>query len=212
MYATFRQGKNLYWGKKMKKFTLLAATFAGLSVFATTGHAQDCKAVSVEDAFDLDEAAIVALYDCLKDAMAKSYAKEGDPIGKNYRNWILTSTRPAVQGAHSNRLLQTFANPVAAEHYLKFEEEGVEMPVGSVLAKESITVSIKKKAARVGPLFIMTKLEAGGAPETDDWLYGGIQPNGKPMKFKQSFCHDCHVVWEDQDNLAYPMEEVRVSN
>jgi len=42
------------------------------------------------------------------------------------------------------------------------------MPVGSVLAKESITVSIKKKAARVGPLFTMKKLEAGGAPETGD--------------------------------------------
>jgi len=196
----------------MKKTALLAATFAGLSVFATAGYAQDCKAVTVEDAFDLDEAAIVALYDCLKDAMAEGYAKEGDPIGRNYRNWTVSSTRPAVQGAHSNRLLQTFANPVAAEQYLKFEEEGVEMPFGSVLAKESITVSIKKKAARVGPLFIMTKLKSGAAPETDDWLYRGLQPNGKPMKFKQSFCHDCHVSWEDQDSLAYPMEEVRVSD
>ncbi|MEP1929826.1 MAG: cytochrome P460 family protein, partial [Roseibium sp.] len=181
-------------------------------VFATAGHAQDCKAVTVEDAFDLDEAAINALYDCLKDEMAEGYAKQGDPIGKNYRNWIVTATRPAVQGAHSNRLLLTFANPTAADQYLKFEEEGVEMPVGSVLAKESITVSIKKKAARVGPLFLMTKLEKGAAPETDDWLYGGLQPNGKPMKFKQSFCHDCHIGWEDQDALAYPVEEVRVSN
>lgn len=186
--------------------------FAGLSVFATAGHAQDCKAVTVEDAFDLDEAAIAALYECLKDDMAAGYAKQDDPIGKNYRNWIVTATAPAVQGAHSNRLLLTFANPVAAEQYLKFEEEGVVMPVGSVLAKESISVSIKKKAARVGPLFLMTKLEAGGAPETNDWLYGGLQPNGKPMKFKQSFCHDCHVGWEDQDSLAYPMEEVRVLN
>lgn len=195
----------------MKNTALLGATFAGLSVFATVGFAQNCKAITVEDAFDLDDAAIVELYDCLKDAMAEGYANEGDPIGKNYRSWTLSSTRPAVQGAHSNRLLQTFANPAAAEQYLKFEEEGVEMPVGSVLAKESITVSIKKKAARVGPLFIMTKLEPGAAPETDDWFYGGLQPNGKPMKFKQSYCHDCHVVWEDQDSLAYPMEEVRVS-
>ena len=212
MQLSGRTQKHCFGRYKLKKAALLAATFAGLSVFATAGYAQDCKAVTVEDAFDLDEVAIVALYDCLKDAMAEGYAKEGDPIGKNYRNWIVTSTRPAVQGAHSNRLLQTFANPVAAEHYLKFEEEGVVMPVGSVLAKESITVSIKKKAARVGPLFIMKKLEAGGAPETDDWLYGGIQPNGKQMKFKQSFCHDCHESWEDQDFLAYPMEEVRVSN
>jgi len=32
------------------------------------------------------------------------------------------------------------------------------------------------------------------------------------MKFKQSFCHDCHQSWEGQDFLAYPIEEVRLSN
>jgi hypothetical protein len=81
-----------------------------------------------------------------------------------------------------------------------------------VLAKESITISTKKKEAAVGPLFIMTKGEAGSAPETGDWVYSAVQPNGKPMTFKQSFCHDCHVAWEAQDMMAYPMEEVRVSN
>lgn len=196
----------------VKKAALVGTIFACNSFLATTVYAQDCKSVSVEDAFDLDEAAVVALYDCLKDEMAASYAKSDDPTGQNYRTWSVTSTRPAVQGAHDNRLLQTFANPIAAQQYLKFEEEGVEMPSGSVLAKESITVSIGSKAARVGPLFIMEKLEAGGASETDDWLYSGIQPDGKQMQFPQSFCHDCHQAWEDQDFLAYPIEDVRVSN
>jgi hypothetical protein len=124
----------------------------------------------------------------------------------------VTSTRPAVAGAHGSRLLQTFANDVAAEQYLKFATEGVDMPAGSILAKESISISKKKKEARTGPLFIMTKGEEGSAPDTADWGYAGVQPNGKPMKFKQSFCHDCHVSWEAQDMLAYPLEEVRVSN
>jgi hypothetical protein len=189
----------------------ILAAAVGFAIAGSSAFAADCP-ISVEDPFDLEEAGVVALYDCMKDAMAQGYAKASDPIGRNYRNWTVSSTRPAVAGAHSNRWLQTWANPTAAEQYLKFAEEDVEMPVGSVLAKESITYSKKKKAVRVGPLFIMTKLEAGGAPETDDWLYGGLQPNGKPMKFKQSFCHDCHVSWEDQDNLAYPLEEVRVSN
>ena len=114
--------------------------------------------------------------------------------------------------ALGERLLQTFANDIAAEQYLKFEEEGVEMPVGSILAKESAKLNKKKKQIVVGPLFLMTKVAAGSKPETDDWVYGGVLPNGKPMKFKQAFCHDCHVVWEEQDNLAYPLEEVRVSN
>ncbi|MGB7244298.1 MAG: cytochrome P460 family protein [Sulfitobacter sp.] len=187
-----------------------ATAAAGVAVMTSTAFAADCP-VDVESAFDLDETQVVALYDCVKDAMATGYAKQGDEVGSTYRNWTVTSTRPAVAGPHGNRLLQTFANDVAADAYLEFAEEGVEMPVGSVLAKESVSISKKKKMARPGPLFIMTKLDAGGAPETDDWLYGGLQPNGKPMKFKQAFCHDCHAGFEDQDFLAYPLEEVRIS-
>ncbi len=187
--------------------TLLAAGFA-LSASAAAA-ADDCTNVGVDDFFDLEEDKVVALYACLKDKMAEGYAKEGDEVGSNFRDWAVTSTRPAVAGPHGNRLLQTFANDIAAESYLQFAEE-IEMPVGSVLAKESISLSKKKKTARPGPLFIMTKMEAGSIPETDDWLYGGLQPNGKPMKFKQSFCHDCHAGWADSDNLAYPLEEVRI--
>ncbi len=192
----------------MKTFVSAAA----LCLFAGAASAQDCAAVTVEDSFDLDEAAIGVLYTCLKDKMAEGYAKGGHEVGSAFRDWTVTSTRPAVAGPHGNRLLQTFVNDVAAEQYLKFEEEGVEMPVGSVLAKESITVSIKKKKARVGPLFIMEKVGLDAAPDTMGWLYDAVQPNGKPMKIKQSFCHDCHVAFEDQDAMGYPLEEVRVSN
>jgi hypothetical protein len=187
-----------------------AATFAASLTMAPVAHA--ACAVDVTDPFELDAAAIDEIYSCLKDEMAEKYAKEGDEVATAYRDWTVTSTRPAVAGAHGNRLLQTFANDVAAEQYLKFAEEGVDMPAGSVLAKESISISSKKKEARTGPLFIMTKGEEGSSPDTGDWVYAGVQPNGKPMKFKQSFCHDCHVSWEAQDMLAYPLEEVRVSN
>lgn len=187
------------------------AIAAALSTVASAASAAECNAVTVDDAFDLDEAAIAVLYDCLKDKMAAGYAKEGDAVGTSFRSWTATSTRPAVAGPHGNRLLNTYANDIAAEQYLKFAEEGVEMPVGSVLAKESISISIKKKAARPGPLFIMTKVGVDEAPDTAGWLYAGVQPNGKVMKVKQSFCHDCHVGWEAQDHLGYPLEEVRVS-
>ncbi len=187
-----------------------AATFAASLTIAPLAHA--ACAVDVTDPFELDAAAIDEIYTCLKDEMAEKYAKEGDEVATAYRDWTVTSTRPAVAGAHGNRLLQTFANDTAAEQYLKFAEEGVDMPAGSVLAKESISISSKKKEARTGPLFIMTKGEEGSSPDTGDWVYAGVQPNGKPMKFKQSFCHDCHVSWEAQDMLAYPLEEVRVSN
>ena len=194
----------------MKLCPILLA--AGLALTGTAGLAEDCANVGVESAWDLEEAQVVALYDCLESKMAEGYAKGGDAVGSVYRDWTVTSTRPAVAGPHGNRLLQTFANDVAAEQYLKFADEGVVMPVGSVLAKESISFSKKKKTARPGPLFIMTKMEAGTIPETSDWLYAGVQPNGKPMKFKQAFCHDCHSAFEDQDSLAYPLEEVRIGS
>ena len=195
----------------MNHLLKIAAVTSVAVVTCTAVSAQDCP-VSIIEPFDLTEVDIASIYDCIGDKMVEGYSKGGDMVAKNYRNWTVTGTRHGVAGAHGNRLLLTYANDIAAEQYLKFAEEGVEMPAGSRLAKESIKINKKKIAAVVGPLFLMTKLEAGAAPETADWLYGGIQPNGKPMKFKQSFCHDCHMSWEDQDYLAYPLEEVRVGN
>ncbi len=186
-----------------------AATLAASLTFATTATAADC-AVDTESVWDMSAEEITAFYDCMEAAMAEAYAKNDHAAASAYPDWTVTSTRPAVQGAHSERLLQTFANATAAEEYLKFASEGVEMPAGSVLAKESLGVSDGK--GRVGPLFLMTKLEAGGSPDTDDWRYDAITGSGDTMGISQAFCHDCHVNWEAQDMLAYPMEEVRVSN
>lgn len=191
-------------------FAFALAAFAGLTAMAAPASAQNTCVVA-GDPYDLSAEAVNAIYDCIKDQMAVAYAKDGDEIGTAFRNWTVTSTRPAVAGPHGERFLQTFANDLAAPEYLKFAEEDVHMPEGAVLAKESFTVQKTGKVV-VGPLFTMTKLAAGGAPDYGDWLYGGVQPNGKPLKIKQSFCHDCHVGWEAQDALAYPLEEVRVTS
>ena len=103
--------------------------------------------------------------------------------------------------------VDAFYNDIAAEQYLKFEEGGFEMPVGSVLAKESIAV--RDGTGRVGPLFIMTKVD--DAPDNDNWLYSAVQPNGKDMKISQSFCSDCHIGFDTQDSMGYPLEEVRLT-
>ncbi len=174
----------------------------------TSASAEDCTAEG--DPFDLTEDQVVALYDCIKAKMAEQYSSQGDAVGGEFRDWAATATRPAVAGPHGNRFLNTFANDIAAEQYLKFEEEDFTMPVGSVLAKESF--ALKNGKARVGPLFIMTKLAEGEAPDAQDWRYDALQPNGKVMKIKQSFCADCHLGWDYRDSLAYPLEEVRLGN
>lgn len=180
---------------------------AALTFTAAPAFAQD--ACTVEgDHYDLDADGVAALYDCMSARMVEGYRKEGDATAAAYRDWTPTSTRPAVAGPHGDRFLNTFANDIAAEQYLAFETGAFEMPVGSVLAKESIT--IREGEARVGPLFIMTKVD--DAPDYDNWLYAGVQPNGKPLKISQDFCHDCHTGFEDQDSMGYPLEEVRLSN
>lgn len=194
----------------MKRSLFAGAGIAGaLMIMGTAAAAQECK-VDKDSVWDMTGEEVTAFYDCMKDWMAQCYARGDHPVGANYRDWTVTSTRPAVTGPHSNRLLQTFANDIAAEQYMKYETEGVEMPAGSVLAKESF--SFKNGKGVIGPLFIMTKLEKGASPETEDWDYSMLGNTGKEMKVSQSFCRDCHVGWADQDSLAYPSPDVRISN
>ena len=189
---------------------------AGLAAaFVMTGNAAQAQedptcTTDAESVWDMSAEEVTSFYACMEAWMARCYAQNGHEVGANYRDWTVSSTRPAVAGPHGSRLLQTFANDTAAGQYLKFESEGVEMPAGSVLAKESF--SIENGKGVIGPLFIMTKLEAGAAPDTDDWHYAGLTNSGDEMQVSQSFCHDCHVNWEAQDMLAYPLEEVRVAN
>lgn len=193
----------------MKTFATAAAlSLSAIAFSGGTAHAQDCS--NDTDPYDIDAAGVDALYACIEAKMLEGYTKGDNEIAAVYRDWAVTATRPAVPGPHGERFLFTFANDIAAEQYLKYEEEGVVMPVGSVLVKESFKMN--KGNARVGPLFIMTKVAEGEAPETNDWVYAGVQPNGKAMGFKQSFCHDCHAAFEGQDYLGYPAEEVRISN
>ncbi len=194
----------------MKRHLFTAAAVAAFTLTGQGALAEDCP-IDVESSFDLTDQQIVEIYACMEDKLAESYGKQDHEVGSTYRDWAITATQGAVPGPHGKRILFSFVNDIGAEQYLKFEEEGVVMPVGSVIAKESITISKKKKAARVGPLLIMTKLEKGASPDTADWLYSGVQPSGKPLKVSQKFCHDCHAPYEDQDYLGYPVEEFRIT-
>ena len=191
------------------KFVTKVAAGAAFVIAGSMSQAvaQDCTFDKVKD--DFEQADIDALYDCLKDQMAEGYASQGHEVGSVYRDWKVTATGAAAPGAHGNRFLLTFANDTAYDQYVTYNEDGgFSMPVGSVLAKESFTLSKKQKPRR-GPLFIMTKVAAGEADEFDNWVYSAVQPKGKVMKIKQSFCHDCHVAFEDQDSMGYPDTDVR---
>ena len=186
---------------------LRLAAAAALTLAALPAHAQEACAVE-GDPWELDAAGVDALYGCMEARMLEGYTREGDATAAAYRDWTASATRPAVAGPHGERFLNTFVNEIGAAQYFAFEEGEFEMPVGSVLAKESIAV--REGTARVGPLFLMTKVD--DAPDYDGWLYAGVQPNGKPLRISQDFCHDCHANFDASDSMGYPLEEVRVSN
>lgn len=189
----------------------IGATFALASVFTTVqpreAHAADCTTTKAID--DMSEADIDALYACMREKLVAGYGKSGKGIGKDYAGWKAASVRPAAPGVHGGRFLMTYVNEVGHAEYVKYGEENVKMPVGTIIAKESFKPN-KKGKVRFGPLLIMTKLEAGKAPKYGDWLYAGINGKGKNFKVSQKFCHDCHSGYEDQDFLGYPADEARL--
>lgn len=198
----------------MTSLAKLAAA-AAIALFSGAGAAMaDAHSCTFEkDPIDFDQSEIDALYACIVDDLAARYAAEGHEIGSVYREWTATATGPYNPGPHGDRFLNTFANDIAADQYIQYAfGDDLVMPVGSVLAKESYSLT-GDGAPRPGPLFIMTKVEAGGdAEEFGNWVYSAVQPNGKNMGIQQSFCHNCHQAFADQDSMGYPDPSVRLSN
>ena len=197
----------------MKYPTLLTGAAAATFMMAAQPAMADGHSCTFDkDPFDFDQSEIDALYACIVDDLAAGYAAEGHEIGSEYRDWVPTATGPYNPGPHGERFLNTFANDAAAEQYNQYAFGDFEMPVGSILAKESCSLR-KDGTPRPGPLFFMTKVDAGGvADEFDNWVYSAVQPNGKNMGIKQSFCHNCHQAFADQDSMGYPDPNVRLSN
>ncbi|MGS4945884.1 hypothetical protein ACVDG3_10440 [Meridianimarinicoccus sp. RP-17] len=156
-----------------------------------------------------------AVYDCLAEALHDGYtsgAKQWIPTDKvdDYRNWTLASSFPAAPGFHDNRFLLTWVNDVGAEEYLRYAENP-KIPAGTWIAKESFSVNDDGNV-RPGPLFLMQKVQAGTSPETDDWYYMLVAPNGSPMGVDvMTACSECHQgAYGFQGGLGYPVEEARI--
>jgi hypothetical protein len=127
------------------------------------------------------------------------------------RNWTPANTLPANPGFHGGRFLLTWVNAAGATDYLKYADQNVQIPAGTVIAKESFAVTGAGKVQK-GPLFIMEKVAAGVSPETDDWYYMMVAPNGAPQAVPvMTACNECHQGnFGHQGGLGYPAEEVRV--
>jgi cytochrome c2 len=158
---------------------------------------------------DLTPEAAQSHYENGRTAMIAGYQKGGNPIALEYPAWKSAVTAPAIPGVHGKRYLVTYVNDTGYDTYVEFASQNVEMPVGTIIAKESFNIR-GQSDFEAGPLFIMEKVGSEKAPTAGGWFYSGVEASGKPMKVKQNFCHSCHKAFSTQDSLGYPAVNVRV--
>ncbi|WP_341861774.1 recombinase [Gymnodinialimonas sp. 57CJ19] len=192
-------------------YTRLILSAAVVAATSSVALADAHSCTFEADILDFTQEQIDALYDCVSDELLENYQSGDNEVAAVYRDWGHAQTGPAAPGFHGGRFLNTFVNEVGFDAYIQYEDddEAFEMPVGSVIAKESYT--LRDGAPRRGPLFIMTRAETADYPDTDGWIYSAVQPGGDPMGISQSFCHDCHGGYTHSDSLGYPAFDVRLS-
>lgn len=157
------------------------------------------------------------IYDIVLPALERGYRSSGDPWASGYLPWKRFNTAPYLSATHGNHYINNYANDVAAPVYGRFENGGVH-PVGSVLAKDSFSVT-RSGGILLGPLFLMEKMPAGFSPVSGDWRYSVVLPNGEvlgrtggPGARRVEYCIACHLVREANDHLYFIPTKWRVSS
>lgn len=197
----------------MRRLLPMAGATLALLLVTSAAQASGCIASKPGTGLSADEAS--AVYDCLKDALLEGYRQgdkrwiPGDYV-ESFRLWERASRNPAFSPAHGGRHLLTYVNAAGARDYLRFSDSDVTMPVGTLIAAESFSVD-ERGRAQPGPLFLMEKVELGRSPQTDDWFYMAVAPNGSPMVMDViSACSACHQDrFGQRGGLGYPPVEAR---
>jgi len=164
---------------------------------------------------DLTKADAIKVYDEIADEMARGYAVSGDPTALAYRKWRRYNDASYRSESHGNRYVNNYANAIARRAGYGDPKEGVDMPAGAILAKDSFTYTADHELF-AGALFIMEKLPAGDNPAMADWRYAMIMPDGSVFgdtnadtAERMKFCHECHEQRAAFDYLFFVPEEYR---
>ncbi len=150
--------------------------------------------------------------------MQASWTQSERDEARDFASWTNFATSPYISFTHSERFAANHANAIAAEHYGRYEDIG-EMPAGGIIAKPTFSVNAHGEAVWE-TLFLMEKAEAGASPDTNDWIYTAILPDGSLMGRTMGensdgmfFCAACHMgMGADSDDLTFLPEEYRLRN
>lgn len=169
--------------------------------------------IAIPNPAGLSKAEAVRIYHEIRDRMAGGYALSRLKIIEDYQDWQIFNIAPYVSATHGQRYVNSYANETAKDYGTL--EAGETLPAGSVLAKDSITVTDDGRVFP-GAMFIMEKLAAGTSPETADWRYVMVIPDGSlhgdttgERPELVTYCHECHLNVKDRDYTFYVPEGYR---
>ena len=199
----------------MKRVFLIGAVIAGLLSGASSAQETGETAhVPLENPAELSQAQANAIYDELKARLDALYAPANLELIKEYQSWKRYNSAPYISATHGQRYVNNFVNDIGKD-YGKLKS-GEVYPAGTVIAKDSITVTDDGKQFP-GAMFVMEKLAAGTSPATADWRYVMVIPDGsifgdtvgsEPELVE--YCHVCHEAVADNDYVFYIPEDYRV--
>lgn len=172
-----------------------------------------------------------ALYECLMQTAEQQADVQSDADivqigwsqselaeGREFASWANFAIAPYISFTHGERFATNHANAIAAERYGMYESDAP-MPAGGIVAKPTFSIN-QNGEALWETLFLMEKAQAGVSPETNNWLYSAIMPDGSVMGVtmgtnanRVDFCAACHMgMGADSDDMIFLPDEYRVRN
>lgn len=173
-------------------------------------------AIGAEGGAKISDREAVDAYNCALPALRQAHGESGFAPAAEYLDWQRFSTGPYESRAHSRRYVSNYANAIAAEFYGRWEAID-KMPVGSILAKNSLIVTPEGRVG-FGSLAILEKMPAGFNPDTGDWRFTLVLPDGRLFgqtndddQVAVKFCADCHQdAGPKQDFLFFMPQRYRI--
>jgi hypothetical protein len=206
-----------------RRCVCFVSTIALCVLFSPQARSQDTdlarpkQHLSIERPRVVSGAEALSIYQNVRERMHASYLRAEIPAIAGLCEWPLYNRVPYLSATHGQRYVNNYANALA--HTYGRHEQAGPMPVGAVLAKDSFTIT-RRGEVFAGALFVMEKMPSGFNPESHDWRYTMVMPDGSLFgttkgegSERVAFCTGCHeAVPERHHQMFFVPPDYRVEN